>query len=216
LKEFTLPINQQYSVSIYSVDPANLGNAFTGEVGKTYTLSINAEGKNYNASTTIPRTSRRIDSLWWNNVPNTTGADTVWKELWLKGFEIGGRGDFVRIEIQRNNDGFLPYTPGSVFDDEIIDNKSFTVPVERPWDRNATSNPDGAFNDYFKRGDTVDIKISNIDKATYDFWRTTEYNYSSVGNPFANPVKVLSNIKGAPALGYFGGFNPLNRTIIIR
>jgi hypothetical protein len=51
----------------------------------------------------------------------------------------------------------------------------------------------------------VDVKLSNIDKATYDFWRTMEYNYQSIGNPFSSPVQVISNISNG-ALGYFGGY----------
>jgi hypothetical protein len=41
-----------------------------------------------------------------------------------------------------------------------------------------------------------------------------EYTYASVGNPFASPVKVLSNISNN-ALGYFGGYASQYRTIII-
>ncbi len=65
-----------------------------------------------------------------------------------------------------------------------------------------------------KKGDTVTLKLSNINKTTYDFWRTMEYTYASVGNPFASPVKVLSNISNN-ALGYFGGYASQYRTIII-
>ncbi|MBL0131278.1 MAG: DUF4249 family protein [Chitinophagaceae bacterium] len=53
-----------------------------------------------------------------------------------------------------------------------------------------------------------------MDKATYDFWRTMEYTYSTVGNPFSSPTKVISNIKGG-GLGYFGGYAAQFRTIII-
>ena len=55
------------------------------------------------------------------------------------------------------------------------------------------------------RGDSVTVKLANIDKATYDFWRTMEYNYQSIGNPFSSPTVVMSNISN-DALGYFGGY----------
>jgi hypothetical protein len=60
----------------------------------------------------------------------------------------------------------------------------------------------------------VQLKLSNIDKATYDFWRTIEYSYATVGDPFSTPTKVLTNIKGN-ALGYFGGYASQYRSIII-
>jgi hypothetical protein len=57
----------------------------------------------------------------------------------------------------------------------------------------------------FRKGDQAVIKFANIDKATYDFWRTMEYNYGSVGNPFSTPTVVISNLSNG-ALGYFGGY----------
>jgi hypothetical protein len=66
----------------------------------------------------------------------------------------------------------------------------------------------------FNRGDTVTFKLSNIDKATFDFWRTMEFSYNSVGNPFSTPTKVLSNVSN-DALGYFGGYATQYRTLII-
>jgi hypothetical protein len=56
--------------------------------------------------------------------------------------------------------------------------------------------------------------LSNIDKATYDFWRTMEYSYYSIGNPFSTTTKVINNISNG-ALGYFGGYASQYRTIII-
>jgi hypothetical protein len=57
------------------------------------------------------------------------------------------------------------------------------------------------------------VKFTNIDKATFDFWRTMEYSYSSIGNPFASPTTVQGNIKGA--LGYFGGYAAQYKRLII-
>lgn len=214
LKEYTVPVNAQYSISFYSIDPANLATAFEGAFNKTYTLTINAEGKNYNATTTIPNPTRRIDSLWWENVPLTTGADTVWKKIMVKAYDPPGLGDYIRYFTKRNDEPFFPGDP-SVFDDAVIDGTQYEFQITRGRDRNATTNPDGEFRFFFKRGDTAVMKVSNIDKNTYDFWRTIESNYQAVGNPFGSPTKVISNIKGNPALGYFGGYASQTRTVII-
>lgn len=213
LKEYTIPVNAQYSVTFYTIDPANMATAFKGVFNKSYSLNINANGKTYTATTTIPNPTRRIDSLWWENIPLVTGNDTVWKKVMIKAFDPAGLGDYIRYFTKRNQEDFLPGDP-SVFDDLFIDGTGYELQVTRGKDRN---NPptDGEFNSFFKRGDTVDVKISNIDKATYDFWRTMEFNYQSVGNPFASPVKVVSNINGSPALGYFGGYASQVRRLII-
>ena len=55
---------------------------------------------------------------------------------------------------------------------------------------------------YFWKGDTVVLKWSNIDYQTYDFFYTLENDGS--GNPFANQVKVKSNVTGG--IGVFAGY----------
>ncbi|TAD90253.1 MAG: DUF4249 family protein, partial [Bacteroidetes bacterium] len=62
--------------------------------------------------------------------------------------------------------------------------------------------------------DTVEAKISNIDKATFDFWRTWEASQDNNGNPFGTPVKVIGNVSNG-ALGYFGGYSSMVRRIVI-
>jgi hypothetical protein len=83
--------------------------------------------------------------------------------------------------------------------------------VERGADRNEEIDRDNF--SFFEKGDTITVKFCNIDKATYDFWRTMEYSYASIGNPFSSPTKVLSNVKGA--LGYFGGYAVQYKTLVV-
>jgi hypothetical protein len=98
-----------------------------------------------------------------------------------------------------------------VFDDQVIDGQQYSVPVDKGFDKNTQFSDSTS---YFKRGDTVMIKLCNIDRQTYDFWRTSEFNFQSVGNPFSSPIRILSNISN-DALGYFGGYGCQYRTIII-
>ena len=64
LKEYARPYINGYSIYYYSIDSANLATAFKGEFGKSYSLLIKTEGKEYTAVTTIPQLSKKIDSLW--------------------------------------------------------------------------------------------------------------------------------------------------------
>jgi len=68
---------------------------------------------------------------------------------------------------------------------------------------------------FFARGDTISFKLSNIDKATYTFWNTWEFNQQSIGNPFSQPGKVIGNISNG-ALGAFCGYASQVGTIIAR
>lgn len=208
LKEYGVPAGNGYTFYYYSVDPANMATAFTGVLDKQYSLRIVAEGKEYTATTRIPLISKRIDSLYWKQAP--AGNDSSKVILMLKVTDPPGYGDYIRYFTKRNSEPFFAGL-NSVFDDQIIDGTTYTIPVDRGTDRTEVSYDDEA---YFNKGDTVTLKLCNIDKATYDFWRTMEFSYASVGNPFSSPTKVVNNIKG-DALGYFGGYASQYRTIII-
>lgn len=196
--------------SFYSSDPASPSTIIRGETGKTYGLRIVWEGKEYTSNTTIPAIRKTIDSLWWVKVPNT--PDTSTKVIVrAKVTDPQPFGDYARYFTKVNSGNFLPGF-NSVFDDAFVNGTTYTVDVDRGVDRNAELD----FEEYgfFRKGDTVTVKFSNINKATFDFWRTVEYSYQSIGNPFSTPTKILSNISNG-GLGYFGGYANQFTTVII-
>ena len=208
LKEYSIPLVGSYSLSYYSIDSSSLATAFTGELNKTYSLRIVAAGKEYTATTTIPNITKRIDSIWYKAGPPQ--LDTSKVIVMIKATDPPGFGDYVRYFTKKNSGPFLPGL-NSAFDDLFIDGTTYELQVGAGVDRNTTIEEDDLF---FNKGDTVTFKLSNIDKATYDFWRTIEFAYQAVGNPFSTPVKVLGNIKGN-ALGYFGGYASQYRTLVV-
>ena len=200
LKEYGVPVANGYALYYYSTDSSNLSTAFTGEFGKSYSLSVKVDEKEYTATTTIPTLAKKIDSLWWKPAPNE--PDTVKVVLMGRFTDPPGLGNYTRYFTQV--DGLLFY-PGlnSVMDDQLTDGTTYDFQIEKGVDRNNGINlQEYAF---FDKGDSIVVKYCNIDKATFDFWRTMEYSYSNVGNPFGAPTTVLSNIQGG-GLGYFGGY----------
>ena len=208
LKEYQVPV-QGGVLFFYTIDSSNLTTAFKGELNKQYSLKIIVNNKEYNASTIIPNITKRIDSLWGKPVPGVDNPDK--RALMIKATDRPGYGDYIRYFTKRNSEPFYPAL-NSVFDDQIIDGTTYSVEIERGVDRNV---PRSEGYSYFNKSDTITVKLSNIDKATFDFWRTMEYTYTTVGNPFSSPTKVLGNISGG-ALGYFGGYASQFKTIIIR
>jgi hypothetical protein len=208
LKEYAVPLGSGYNFFYYSIDSANLSTAFVGELNKTYSLRIATGGKEYTASTTIPGITKIIDSIWWKKAPAQTDTSKI--VVMVRATDPPGFGDYIRYFTKRNHEPFLPPT-NSAFDDLFVDGTTYELPVDPGVDRN---NPPDDDEKFFRRGDTLQFKLSNIDKVTFDFWRTMEFSYQSVGNPFSTPVKVLGNISGN-ALGYFGGYASQYRTLII-
>jgi hypothetical protein len=209
LKEYTFPLGTTGSVVVYSTDTTLGTSQLFGKLNTSYSLTIEAGGKIYTANTTIPNNSRALDSIWWKPAP--ANEDTNKVVLFARVTDPKGLGNYVRYFTSRNDSAFLPGL-NSVFDDDIIDGTTYDVQVDRGVDRNQELDIDEY--GYFLKGDTIDAKLSNIDKATFDFWRTWEQNQSNVGNPFGVPVKVLGNISNG-GLGYFGGYASIIKRLIV-
>jgi len=211
LKEYAIPFGTGNLV-FYSTDTALGSSQIVGKLNTSYTLSIESNSKSYTATTTIPNLARVMDSAWWKPAPdNPDNEDTNKVVVFVRVTDPKGLGNYARYFTSRNDSAFLPGL-NSVFDDAIIDGTTYDVQVDRGVDRNQELDIDEY--GFFLRGDTVTLKLSNIDKQTYDFWRTWEQNQSNLGNPFGVPVKVLGNISNG-ALGYFGGYASQVKTIII-
>ena len=208
LKEYSIQLGNGTAVYTYTIDSANLATAFVGEFNKQYTLNIKAEGKSYTSSTTIPPLAKKPDSMWWKPALYTDDTNNV--ILMVKTTDPPGLGNYIRYFTKKNNEIFLP-GENSVFDDQVIDNSTYELEVDPGINRN---NPVPADSNFFKRGDTVTLKLCNIDKATYTFWTTWEFAFQSIGNPFAQPNKVIGNISNG-ALGCFYGYAAFYKTLVI-
>jgi len=184
----------------YTLTDDYSGPKFKGAFNTGYSLEIQVADQVYTATTTIPGLNKVIDSLWWMPAPLKSDSGLV--NVVAKVTDPPGLGNYTRYYTAVNKGPFYPGL-NSVFDDQVTDGTTYTVTVEKGVNRNAPIDPN-TFT-FFNHGDSVTVKLANIDKATFDFWRTMEYNYQSIGNPFSTPTVVLSNVSNG-ALGYFGGY----------
>lgn len=206
LKEYALPLAPGFVAYYYSLDSANLATAFEGELNRSYILRIVAEGKEYTSTTDIPASVNFPDSLWFKRAPQN--PDTTLRVLVMRATDPTGRGNYVRYFTKKNSDPFLPGE--NVFDDQVIDGTTYEIQLPQGIDRNNIINRDSTF---YRKGDTVTLKFCAINRASYNFWNTWEFAYQSIGNPFAQPNKVLGNISNG-ALGAFTGYGAGYKTLI--
>lgn len=209
LKEYFIDSTGGYRVYFYSIDTMNLATAFTGLFNTTYSLKINSDGKEYSAITTIPILAKKPDTLWWKPAPFNDDTNKV--VVITRASDPPGLGNYIRYYTKKNKGPFLP-GENSVYDDQFVDGTTYEIPVDPGVDRNNKISFD---KNYFKLGDTVTLKLCNIDKTTFKFWSTMEFGYQSIGNPFSSPTKVIGNISNG-ALGAFCGYAAFYKTLIIR
>lgn len=207
LKEYAIIIAPGFATYFYSIDTANLAGSFLGEKGKTYGLKILSEGKEYISATIIPKTGTTLDSVWVKQAP--FNPDSSKRVLYFKASDPPGLGNYIRYYTQKNGQVFLP-GENSVFDDQVIDGTTFSSQLPQGIDRNDHPKPDSNF---FTKGDTITLKFCNISQSTYKFWSTWEFAFQSIGNPFAQPNKVIGNVSNG-ALGAFSGYAAQYKMIV--
>jgi hypothetical protein len=183
-----------------------------GQIGRSYRLSVQAPGVSISALTTLPELNP-VDSVVINPHPQSDRFDTLYS-LSVRYSDPAGRRNYIRYFTQRNQEPFYPGYFSSVLDDRSlfnVDGQSFTFPIERGWD--PVTEIDEDLYIYFVAGDTVTLRWCAIDEAHHGFWSSLEFDQASVGNPFASPVIIRSNIQGG--LGIWGGYSASYRTVVI-
>ena len=207
LKEYSYELAPGLNAYYYSTDSASLSTAFAGALGGSYTLKIVADGKEYNSSTRIPSAANFPDSIWFATAPQN--PDTLKRVMYVRATDPPGRGNYYRYFTQIDRGEFFPAE--NVFNDQVIDGTTYTIQFPPGIDRNRRISRDENF---FVKGQPITLKFTSIDLASYNFWNTWEFAYQSIGNPFAQPNKVMGNISNG-ALGAFCGYAAGYRTMLV-
>lgn len=180
-----------------------------GELGESYSLRIAHENQALTAVTTIPQLNP-IDSLWF--VPHPDPQQDSLKTLYYRYNDPDTLGNSIRYFTKRNSEPFFPGLFTSVFNDELVNGRTISFPLDR-------GEPKGQLElnmdlySYFGVGDTITIRWAAIDLPHYRFWFSLENEQNSNGSPIGTPNITQSNIEGG--LGIWGGYGVTYHRIII-
>lgn len=171
-----------------------------GEVGKTYTITVETDnGERAMAQTTIPEPMQLRDVC---SEP-TDGGD---------GYLIYGYTDerkkcklFVRNYWEDKE--FQSMSMGLYDSDMYTDEGKVTV-------KNSLTAWTEEYTPYFKKGDTVIVKVAALDDKSYDFWRSYE-DMSMLSRLPMIPMtsNLKSNVQGA--LGYWCGYGVSTYMVVV-
>ncbi len=214
LKEYTIDTgsNGSNTFSFYTVDTADaVARAFKGEPEKSYTLTIEAEGKTYTSITKIPAV-KGVDSVWFKKPNGEVKVETA-VLMYVKYEDPDTLGNYVRYFTKRNSEPYLT-SFNSTYDDQIINGTTIDSLVLMAGYNRTQEQQNFDSIGYFFRGDTVTLKWCAIDKGSFKFFSTLEFVTGSIGNPFSSPVNVTSNIQG-DGLGVWAGYGVQEITKII-
>ena len=196
------------------------GSSILGEEEMTYTLEIIKNDTLVSAQTTIPKlVPVTEDSLRFIYRPD----DSTYCYMLGHLFDPDTIGNcyraFSKTESQ-NWEEDLFYIPmleqNGNYNDEYINGWSFSFPMYKgrgfwqEWGEqevdsdnvdNKVDGTSGATTGFWNVGDSVILKWSSVDRQSWDFWASLQYN--NPAGPFGAPSDVNSNINGG--LGVFGG-----------
>jgi len=163
-----------------------------GTPGRTYSLSVTANGKTYTASSTMPNPVN-IDTLV--NKKEGFGHEMSWSARFL---DPAGKDNYYALFLKINN---VIQSNFSSTDDHLRDGD--TIDMRIPIPRDLT----------LKSGDSVNVILESIDQNVREYFRLLrQLNRNGIQSaPPANPV---NNLTGG-ALGYFSAHADRKKILVI-
>lgn len=196
-----------------------LDGTLLGEVGRTYRLDIQADGKSISSTTTIPSVIA-LDSLWFKLAEQDPGDDSLGL-IWARLADPDTLGNAYRWFAKRLNagpDGQPKDDPFiaplfSVFEDKFVNGLTFDFNFVRGSQAFSSADDDNnAESGLFKRGDTVAVKFVSLGNKEFEFYNSFANNVASAGDLFSNPANAVGNIEGG--LGIWAGYAASLDTVI--
>jgi len=209
---------------------------------KTYYLEIHWNNQIITAETTIPE-STPLDCLW---VEQSETADedfncdiravysddgNIQNNILIRSKRIEHwKRDTISGEIKNENDPQLLLIDAGP--DVLLNGESFETYFPRPNNYGESGFPSGSYNaDYYSYDDETEdtvflphdivlIKFCQIDEPSLKFWRVVVRQFATNGNPFAEPINLVSNINNG--LGAWTGYGavyykvPIIKDIVIK
>jgi hypothetical protein len=173
-----------------------------GISGRTYTLSVNTDGKKYLATSSMP-TKVLIDSLY--ALPRHSLNGESGYDIYIKFKDPPELGNYYRINARSS----------FVIPTDSIDGRRYRLFTDKLTNGNEMTERIRAGKNV-NVGDTITIELCSIDKASYDYFHTLSNILSSDRSPTSlSPANPNSNISG-DALGYFTAYTINTKKIVLR
>lgn len=198
-----------------------------GQLGKTYSINIDINDKNIQATTKIPQ-SLLLDSIWFEKYesydslgfigtkftdPDTLGNCYRWFAQRINTYKYNYPPPFDNVKGTVKDS--RPLAPiGSSTDDKLFNGLSFEFAFPRGEDGNFEGPDDeGIEEGFFKTGDTILIKSTTTTYPIYLYVRAMENAAVSNGGIFGSSGNLPYNVEG-DGIGIFYGYGVSYDTLI--
>ncbi len=179
-----------------------------GEIGRSYYISVKAEGKTYNAESTIPQ-QLNLDSLNIEIAPYPPGEETEeTKRYYLNLYfqDYPDNEDYARFRILNNGELLGGYR---IYNDKYTNGNYINARLNL-----------GAEDNNIKIGDELTVQLLSIDKSSYEFYLTANSINASRTQGGGGPPSSISPANPNSnwtndALGVFTAFSVSTQSIVV-
>lgn len=162
-------------------------NQLVGSPLKTYTLKVNAEGKEYQANSTMPA-KVNLDSLRFTLIEGGPGS--------------GNGNNYFTIPLYQD-----PTAKGNnyrfILTVDNVRNDEYFVANDNIQNGKINEQPLRSFDTEVEKGDSVLVEMRCIDLSTYNYFFTLSQIAGNGPGGGTTPTNPPNNITGNKALGYF-------------
>ena len=183
------------------------GNEILGQAGKTYSLTAEYGHKTVSSVTTIPAPVP-LDSFYFRLKPGSDSLGTIYLEF----TDPEAEKNYYRVltQVRSRDVRYLP-TMIMALGDDFFSGEKFGFSVSRGPESFLSSDT----TEFYRIGDTVNIKFCTIDRQHYEFWNSFQDEAFNSANPFASSLyRIKTNIEG-DGLGIWGGYGVSYYTLVI-
>ncbi len=180
-----------------------LSSGLAGVPGRTYTLFVSSQGKQYIAASSMPN-KVSIDTLYSVVRPPSRGEGPGY-DIYLAFRDPPEPGNYYRINV----------TSSEVIPTDSIDGRRYRLYTDKLTNGNEMMERIRAGR-LVVTGDTITVSLLSIDKAAYDYFNTLNDILMSDRAPTSlSPANPTTNISNG-SLGYFAAYTIDTRSIVLR
>jgi hypothetical protein len=203
---------------LYIAGQLYIGSTIIGQAGHTYYLTVESNNQTYTAYTSIPNAVPQVDSLTFVRFPGDTTAT-----LRLYWTDNPSTYDCYRFFVKiKGLDMFFKSVSMGCFDDLLFNGNHLAYEMLREPQTNMSytsmseKEREDFYRVYYKVGDTVYVRSTFSDTASYKYWWDLQTSISMGMTPFLEPSSLKTNIKGENVTGIWSGYNARYDTVIFR
>lgn len=202
---------------VFSLNPespiymAFTGRTLLGEPGKSYTLTVRYDGKEYKSTSTMEEPVR-LDSAWLSFRDENDTMPTSRIQLTDRAASHDYYMFRIKVHGKKLHDRLWVTSMPVAFDDATFNGQTVNYEILR-------ANPSSLFMaemsdeeqaEYYRityrHGDTVYLKTSMIDYNAFQYWSAMTYELAVGQNPFMSPAPVPCNLSGENVIGNWTAF----------